>query len=136
MKGRKRHIPVDTLGLTVAVVVTPANEGERKGLKVLLEDYFEKGVTRLRKIWVDAGYSGVAIREQVRKLKKTHQIGLEVNENEGKGFNVIKRRQVVERTSAWIFNFRRNSKDYETATLNSEVMIQISMINILIRRLA
>ncbi|MDM8544834.1 transposase [Desulfococcaceae bacterium HSG9] len=91
MKGRKRHIPVDTLGLTVAAVVTPANEGERKGLKVLLEDYFEKGVTRFRKIWVDAGYSGVAIREQVRKLKKTHQIDLEVNENKGKGFNVIKK---------------------------------------------
>jgi len=136
IKGRKRHIFVDTLGLILAVIVTPANEGERKGLMSLLTDYFEGGVSRLRKIWTDGGYAGKAICEWVRKLKKTHKIDLEVNENKEKGFNVIKKRWVVERTFAWIFNFRRNSKDYETLTRNSEAMIQISMISILVRRLA
>ncbi len=136
VKGRKRHILVDTLGLILAVIVTSANEGERKGLKMLMKDYFGKGVTRLRKIWADAGYSGIAIYEWVRGLKKTHKIDLEVNKNEGRGSNVIKKRWVVERTFAWIFNFRRNSKDYETLTENSEAMLQISMISILIRRLA
>ncbi|SLM30782.1 transposase [Desulfamplus magnetovallimortis] len=136
VKGRKRHILVDTLGLILSVIVTPANEGDRNGLKNLLTDYFSNGISRLRKIWVDGGYSGSALKEWVRKLKKTHQIDLEVSEKEGKGFNVVKKRWVVERTFAWIYNFRRNSKDYERKTDNSEAMIQISMISILLNRLS
>jgi putative transposase len=136
IKGRKRHIFVDTLGLILAVIVTSANESDRNGLKRLLCDYFSKGINRLRKIWVDGAYSGFPLFEWVRNLKKTHRIDLEVSEKEGKGFNVIKKRWVVERTFAWIFNFRRNSKDYEILTRNSEAMIQISMISILVRRLA
>ncbi|MCP4628039.1 MAG: transposase, partial [bacterium] len=67
----------DTLGLTLSVIVTPANEGDRSGLKNLLENYFSKGISRLRKIWVDGGYSGSAICEWVKSLKKTHRIDLE-----------------------------------------------------------
>ena len=136
IKGRKRHILVDTSGLLLVILVTPANEGERNGLKRLLSEYFSKGINRLRKIWVDGGYSGSAIYERVKKLKKTWCIDLELSEKEGKGFNVVKKRRVAERTFAWIFNFRRNSKDYEVLTKNSEAMIQISMISILLRRLA
>lgn len=136
IKGRKRHIFVDTLGIILAVFVTPANEGERNGLKKLMKSYFGKGVLRLRKIWVDAGYSGEPLRQRVEKLSKDFKVDLEMTENKGKGFNVVKKRWVVERTFAWIFNFRRNSKDYECLTENSEAMIQISMISILIRRLA
>jgi putative transposase len=136
IKGRKRRILVDTLGLILTVIVTPANKSERDGLKSLLSNYFSNGINRLRKIWVDGGYSGSPIYEWVKKLKKTWQIDLEVTEKEGKGFNVVKKRWVVERTFAWIFNFRRNSKDYETLTRNSQAMIQISMISILLRRVA
>lgn len=136
VKGRKRHILVDTLGLILTVLVTPANEGERSGLKRLLRDYFSHGITRLRKIWVDGGYSGSAIADWVNRLKKTWRIVLEVSEKEGKGFHVVKKRWVVERTFAWIGNFRRNAKDYETLTQNSEAMIQISMMSILLRRIA
>ena len=136
VKGRKRHILVDTLGLILTVIVTPANEGERSGLKRLLLDYFSDGVNRLRKIWVDGGYSGTAIAEWVKNLKKTWRIVLDVSEKDGKGFHVVKKRWVVERTFAWIYNFRRHAKDYETLTRNSEAMIQISMISILLRRIA
>ncbi len=136
IKGRKRHILVDTLGLILSVIVTPANEGEREGLKRLLSDYLSTGINRLSKIWVDGGYSGSAIYERVKNLKKTWRIELEVTEKKGKGFNVVKKRRVAERTFAWIFNFRRNSEDYETLTKNSESMIQIAMISILLRRIA
>ena len=136
VKGRKRHILVDTPGLILSVAVTPANEGGRDGPKRLLTDYFSKGISRLRKIWVDGGYSGSSIYEWVKNLKKTWCIDLEVSEKEGKGFNVVKMRWVAERTFAWIFNLRRNPKDYETLTRNSEAMIQISMISILLRRVA
>ncbi|HEC84817.1 MAG TPA: hypothetical protein ENI48_06195 [Thioploca sp.] len=61
---------------------------------------------------------------------------LEVVEKQGKGFNLVKRRWVVERTFAWLNNARRHSKDYEVLACNSEAMIQISMIAILLRRLA
>jgi putative transposase len=133
--GRKRHILVDTLGLILMVWVTPANWGERRGLKKRLIDYFSGGVKRLRKLWVDKGYSGDELQEWVTKLKKTWKIRLEVVGKKGKGFNLVKQRWVVERTFAWLNNFRRNSKDYEELTCHSESMLEISMISILLRRL-
>lgn len=136
IKGRKRHLLVDTLGLILAVVVTAANCGDRQGLQALLREYFAQGVRRLRKLWVDRGYAGEALKAWVWGLKRTHKVDLEVMEHEGQGFKVVKWRWVVERTFAWLLNFRRHSKDYEVLTRNSEAMIQISMIHILIRRLA
>jgi putative transposase len=136
VKGRKRHILVDTLGLILSVLVTPANEGERSGLKRLLLDYFSEGINRLRKIWVDGGYSGTAIAEWVKNLKKTWRIVLEVSAKDGKGFHGVKKRWGVERTFAWINNFRRNSTDYEMLSQHSEAMIQISMVSLLLRRIA
>ena len=136
VKGRKRHIFADTLGIILAVIVTPANEGERNGLKKLMKNYFGKGVLRLRKIWVDAGYSGSPLRQRAETLSEDFRVDLEMTENKGKGFNVVRKRRAAERTFARIFNFRRNSKDYEVLTENSEAMIQISMISILVRRLA
>lgn len=136
VKGRKRHILVDTLGILIAVVVTSANTSDQTGFRALLSQYFEKGVNRLRRIWVDGGYAGQPLREWTASLKKTFKVVLDLVENEGKGFNVVKKRWVVERTFAWFGNFRRNSKDYEVLTRNSEAMLQISMIHILVRRLA
>ena len=127
---------MDTLGILLAVLVTPANTGERKSLMNLILGYFSKGVNRLRKIFADGGYSGEDLHEWIRIFKKTHQIDLEITENEGKGFNVVKKRWVVERTFTWIFNFRRNSKDYEVLTRNSESMIQISMISIFNKKIS
>ena len=134
--GRKRHLFVDTLGLIIEVWVTAADCGDRDGLIGLLTAYFSTGVKRLRKLWVDGGYAGQALKAWVRSLKKTHKIDLEVVEREGKGFHLVKRRWVVERTFAWLLNYRRLSKDYEVLTRNSEAMIQIAMIHLLIKRLA
>lgn len=135
-KGRKRHALTDTVGLMMGVVVTAANVGDREGLKQLLNRWFINGVCRLRKLWVDAGYVGEAIREWVRALKRTHTIDLEVTDHEGKGFQVVAKRWVVERAFSWLLGYRRHSKDYEVLTRNSEAMIQISMIALLLRRLA
>jgi len=127
---------VDTLGLILAVFVSAANFGSQRGLQELLLDYFAQGVKRLRKIWVDNGYSGDALFKWVKGLKKTWKIVLEVVEKQGKGFNLVKSQRVVERTFAWLNNSRRHSKDYEVLTCMSRAMIQISMIAILLRRLA
>lgn len=136
IKGRKRHLLVDTLGLIVAVVVTAANTDDRLGLVALLTQYFAGGVKRLRKLWVDGGYQAEWVTLWVRDLKRTHKIDLEVTGKEGKGFQVIPWRWAVERTFAWLLNDRRHSRDYERLTTNSEAMIQLSMIRLLLNRLA
>ena len=102
VKGRKRHLLVDTLGLIVAVVVTSANTDDRVGLMKLLNHYFAHGVARLRKVWVDQGYRAQWLRTWVWGLKKTHKIDLEVTENQGKGFHVIPWRWAVEIKLQWL----------------------------------
>ena len=135
IKGRKRHILVDTLGLIMAVVVTAANIDDRQGLVTLLQRYFASGVKRLRKLWVDGGYDAQWLWDWVRSLKQTHKIDWEVVERTGKGFTVLPQRWKVERTLAWLLNDRRHSRDYERLTANSEAMVQISMIRLLLKRL-
>jgi len=136
VNGRKRHLLVDTLGLIIGVLVTAADEGDRAGLMDLLSTYFSTGVQRLKKLWVDGGYSGEPLRGWVADLKKTHKIDLEVIAKPGKGFTLLKRRWVVERTFAWLLNFRRHAKDYEVLTRNSEALIHIAMVHLLLKRLA
>jgi len=136
IKGRKRHLLVDTLGLIIAVVVTAAHMDDRLGLVTLLTRYFAGSVKRLRKLWVDGGYRAEWLALWVRELKQTHKIALEVTDKAGPGFRVIPWRWTVERTFAWLLNDRRHSRDYEALTANSEAMIQLSMIRLLLNRLA
>ena len=136
VKGRKRHLLVDTLGLIIAVVVTAANTDDRVGLVELLTRYRVQGVPRLRKVWVDQGYQAQWLKTWVRGLKQSYKIDLEVTDNQGPGFQVVAWRWTVERTFAWLLTHRRHSRDYEVLPVNSEAMIQISMIRLLLNRLA
>ena len=134
IKGRKRHALVDTLGLVVRVRVTPANTTDRDGLMSVLSAYFARGVPRLKKLWVDGSYRGDGLKEWVAALKQTHKIDLEVVEKQGPGFAVVPRRWVVERTFAWLLNYRRHAKDYEGVPHHSEALIHIAMIHLLLNR--
>jgi putative transposase len=137
IKGRKRHLLVDTLGLIMAVVVTSADTEDRLGVVEWLSQYVADGVKRLRNIWVDGVYPAEWLAEWGRGLKQTHKIALEATTNkEGKGFQVIPWRWAVERTCAWLLNDRRHSRDYERLTANSAAMIQMSMIRLLLNRWA
>jgi putative transposase len=136
IKGRQRHSLVDTLGLIVAVVVTAAHREDRLGLVALLKRYCASGVTRLRKSWVAGGYEAQWLCAWGRGLKQTHKGDLAVVEHTGKGFQVVKHRWKVERPCAWWLNDRRHSRDYEVLTANSEAMLQISMIRLLLKRRA
>lgn len=130
--GRKRHILVDTLGLMITVVVTTACVQDRDGLKKLLKTF---GVHRkkLKKIWVDGGYRG----EILEWVKSRFRYALEVvlRSDDMKGFVILPKRWIVERTFAWLNNHRRLSKDYERYRKTSETMIQIAMIRLMLRRL-
>ena len=136
VNGRKRHLLVDTLGLILGVWVTAADGGDRDGLMHLLSRYFSTSVQRLKKLWVDGGYTGEPLKAWVAGLKQTHKIDLEVVEKQGPGFTLLKWRWVVERTFAWLLNYRRHSKDYEVLPRNSEAFIRVAMIHLLLKRLA
>jgi len=136
IKGRKRHLLVDTLGLVLAVVVHAANIQDRDGAKLVLERLTHK-FSRLRLIWADGAYAGQLL-EWVRGLRVWRKLRLEiVSRPEGvKGFVLLPKRWVVERTFGWLTRYRRLSKDYEYLTKTSEAMIHVAMINLMVRRLA
>jgi putative transposase len=134
IKGRKRFIIVDTLGLVMGVVVRTANIGERAGAKLLLEG-LKYPLERLEKILVDAGFSGVDMTEWVKgnfgwlwevSKRPDHQ----------KGFVVESKRWVVERTFAWLGKYRRLSKDYEYYEQSSESFIYLALIRLMLKNLA
>lgn len=127
---------MDTLGLVLAVVVHAANIQDRDGAKLVLERLKHK-FSRLRLIWADGAYAGQLL-EWVRGLRIWHKLRLEiVSRPEGtKGFVLLPKRWVVERTLGWLNRYRRLSKDYEYLTQTSEAMIHVAMINLMVRRLA
>lgn len=132
IQGRKRHLLVDTLGLVMAVVVTTACVQDRDGLKKLL---LSNGIHRkkLRKIWVDGGYRGAVIEWVKARFRYCLEVVL--RSDDLKGFVVLPKRWIVERTFAWLTNHRRLSKDYERFTKTSETMIQIAMTRLMLRQL-
>ena len=122
IKGRKRHILVDTLGLLLEVIVTEANGSERiNGLALLLES--QENLERLELIWVDQGYQGARFEQGVQSLASAT---VEVMKREGKGFQLLARRWVVERTFAWLLQKRCLVVDYEKLPETSESLIYIS----------
>ena len=132
INGRKRHILVDRLGLIITMAVTTAAVQDRDGARVLLRS-FGTHRKKLPKVWVEGGYRG----ELVEWVKRTFRYCLEVilRSDDMKGFVVLPKRWVVERTFAWLSNHRRLSKDYERYTKTSETMIQIAMMRLMLRRL-
>jgi len=133
VKGRKRHILVDTLGLLLAVVVTAASVSDAAGARLLFAR-LGGSCKKLRRIWVDGTYRGKLLSWVVDHCWFLLQPVLRTDEM--KGFVVLPRRWVVERTFAWLTQCRRLSKDYEELPASSEAMIYIAMTRLMIRRLA
>lgn len=132
--GRKRHIVVDTLGLILAVVVHAASWQDQLGACLVLtrlQDRFR----RLKVIFADSAYARDGLVESVREVfgwilqTVLRPVGV-------RGFVVLPKRWIVERTFAWLSRCRRHSKDYERNPKTSEAMVLITMINLMSRRLA
>ncbi len=134
--GRKRHILVDTLGLILCAVVHSAGIQDRDGARQVLSP-LANCFSRLRKIWADGIYTG-DLADWVWNLRKRNKIDFEMvkRTDKVKGFIVLPRRWVVERTFAWLNFNRRMSKDYEVLPATSETFIYISMIRLMLKRLA
>jgi len=135
VKGRKRHILVDTMGNLLKVVVHPANVQDRDGAKLVLTELPDEVWERLERIWADSNYSGElefwvedtfegVILDIVRRLPD--QVG----------FVVLPKRWIVERTFGWFGRYRRLSKDYEQLVDNSAGMVYLASIHRMLKRLA
>lgn len=133
IKGRKRHLAVDTLGMVLAVVVHGADWQDYDGAGFVLMKLREK-FKRLKVIFGDSAYGRNGLPEWVKKTfgwvlqTVLRPVGV-------KGFVVLPKRWIVERTFAWLSRWRRHSKDYERNPRTSEAMIYISMIHLMSRRL-
>jgi putative transposase len=134
VKGRKRHLLVDTLGLLLVVVGTAASVSDQAGAREVLQR-LRGTCKKLRKVWVDGTYRGA---QWMSWVKEKYRIVLEpvLRTEEQKGFSVLPRRWVVERTLAWLNQFRRLSKDYEELPTTSETFIYMAMTRLMLRRLA
>ncbi len=161
VQGRKRHLLVDTEGLVLKAKVHSAKVPDQDGLRLLLESA-RAGLSRLKHLWVDAGYQGKGRKwaeevlglsvEVVRKPQKPlpekiaevwaqqwAKEGKEVNWQRlmpPRGFQVLPRRWVVERTLAWIGHNRRMAKDYERLCATGEAFVYVAMTRLMVRRLA
>src|SRR5258706_6242745 len=156
--GRKRHLLVDTEGLVLRAVVHPANIMDRDGVKLVLPAGVRTQFPRLRHVWLDAAYNGkgkgkdwieqtlgwsaqiVSHPPRYKKVWVPNDIPPDQIDWSKylppPGFRVLPRRWVVERTFAWQGQQRRLSKDYERLCATSEALIYVTMIRLMLRRLA
>lgn len=135
IKGRKRFLLVDTLGLVLGAMVTPASTPEREGAQLLLARVLG-WFAWLRLLWVDGGYSGGAFAQWVRTIRAKLKVEVVKRSDSANGFKVLPRRWVVERTFGWLMRSRRLVRDYETTEASAEAWIMIAMIRLQLRRLA
>lgn len=134
IKGVKRHILVDTMGLLLAVMVTAASVTDAKAARVVFERSKATGLPRLVKVLGDHvyGYEGLPEWTKANTKFRLEITGKKAGET---GFKIIKWRWVVERTFAWLGRYRRNSRDYEKLPQTSESMLKISSTQLMLQRL-
>ena len=134
VKGRKRHIVVDTLGLLLAVVVTAGNLDDGTHAPKVLGKLTPEKFPRLKKVYADNKYNNKTLQQWMSQNKVVYEI--EINSKPaGEGFKPIRIRWVVEQAHACHGRCRRLSKDYERKTSSSEAWIQLSSIQRMARRL-
>jgi putative transposase len=137
INGRKRHIVVDTMGLVLALVVHPANVQDYDGAVLVLRILGQlKGrYGRLKVIFADSAYGRNNLPESV-KAAFGWLLQTVLRPANVKGFVVLPKRWIVERTFGWLGRYRRHAKDYERNTASSGAMIYIAMSHVMLRRLA
>ncbi len=134
--GRKRHIGVDTLGLLLALSVSSAAVDDAVAAPQVLQHLGAESYPRLEVVWADNKYHNHALYDWI-ETESAGNWRLEVVRRPAgsKGFVLLAKRWVVERTFAWLGRCRRNSKDYERRTDSSESMLRVSALHLMLKRL-
>lgn len=135
--GRKRHLVVDTLGLLLVAMVTAASVQDRAGGRAILERLAAR-FPSVALLWADGGYANRVDTSLLTWAKEKLHLLVEIvkRSDDVKGFQVLPRRWLVERTFGWLVRNRRLARDYERLTNTSETMIKIAMIRLMATRLA
>ena len=134
INGRKRHILVDTSGLLIGLVVHPAAVQDRDGAPWLIAS-IRHTHPWLRHVFADGGYAGKKLAKALARLGKW-TIEIVKRSDAAKGFIVLPRRWVVERSFAWLGRCRRLAKDFEATIASAEAWILLASIRLITRRLA
>lgn len=132
IKGRKRHIAVDILGLLLTVVIHSAGIQDRAGAKLVMKQlmsYF----TGIKIIWADGGYTGEKLKSWVKRM---FDVIWQVVKRPRKVFKIVKFRWIVERTFGWMNYHRRLSKDYEYLPEHSAAWVKLAAISMMTKRLS
>jgi transposase len=135
IKGKKRHILVDTEGLLMHAVVHPADVQERDGAILVLATLFGL-FPFLKKLFADAGYQGRKFRAELAELLPELDVEIVKRSDTVTGFKVLPRRWVVERTFAWLNRCRRLAKDFENRSCNALAFIRLASIRLMLRKLS
>jgi putative transposase len=135
IKGRKRHLLVDTLGLVLAILITSAGLDDGVAAPLLLGLVTPADFPRLITIFADQKYHNHALDAWMAVHRTGWRIEVKMRPEGIKGFTPLEKRWVIERTNAWNGRYRRNSKDYERSVESSTAMLQISNINLMLHRL-
>ena len=134
--GRKRHIFADTLGLLLAVTVTAASVDDAAAVPPLFTQVAPNTIPRLTKVWADSKYHNHKLNKWMKTERPLWDLEIVSRQQGVKGFVLLAKRWVVERTFSWHDRCRRHSKDYERRTDSSEAMVKVSAIGIMLRQLA
>jgi len=135
LRGRKRHIVVDSLGLLLVVLVTAASADDGTTAPRVLAKLTAEHRSRLGKVWADGKYRNHSLDAWMKREEVGYEVEVVSRPAGSKGFVLLHRRWVVERTFAWLGRYRRNSWDYEWRPEPSEAMIQVCSIHRMLRLL-
>jgi putative transposase len=136
IKGRKRHLVVDTLGLLIVVLITGANVDDGTAAPEVLAQMSQEDFPRLQTIFGDNKYHNKKLEAWLKHDRPQWKVEVNRPPEEAIGFQPVRIRWVVERSNAWHGRYRRNSKDYERRPDSSASMIQISHMQVMLRKLA
>jgi transposase len=134
ISGKKRHILVDTTGLLMHAVVHPADIQDRDGGLLVLASLFGL-YPFLQKLFADGGYQGEQFRRELANVLPRLSVDIVKRSDTAKGFEVLPRRWVVERTLAWLNRCRRLTKDFENLSRTALAFIRLASIRLMLRKL-
>ena len=134
-EGRKRHLVVDVEGFPIEIAVHEASVQDRDGAPAVILGMLKKA-PHVKKLWADGGYQGPKLASELERLGLGSALEIVKKPKDVKGFTVLYRRWVVERTFAWMSRCRRLSKDYERSLDSSVAWAQLAACRFMVRRIA
>ena len=134
IKGKKRHLLVDTTGLVLHAIVHAADIQDRDGGAILMATLFGL-YPFLLKLYADGGYQGPEFQQAMKAIMAQVNVAIVKRSDQAQGFVVLPKRWVVERTFAWLGRCRRLAKDWECLDRKARAFLMLASVRLMLRRL-